>query len=98
MCIFLRFYALNLRPIAVADPGFPVGGAWGLVGGAWTPEAATFRKIFVITKELGPLGGARAGCAPPKSANVLMCKCIPIPVHHTQNTLSIHVQNCLVVF
>ena len=27
-----------------ADPGFPVGGV-DLVGGAWTLEAATFRKI-----------------------------------------------------
>ena len=29
---------------AVADPGFPVGGR-GPCRGAWTPEAATFRKI-----------------------------------------------------
>ena len=32
------------RDNTVADPGFPVGGR-GPHGGAWTPEAATFRKI-----------------------------------------------------
>ena len=31
--------------IPVADPGFPVWGGVGLVEAAWTPEAATFRKI-----------------------------------------------------
>ena len=31
--------------MSVADPGFPVGGGTDLIGGAPTPEAATFRKI-----------------------------------------------------
>ena len=35
---------------AVADPGFPVGGA-DLVGGAPTPEAATFRKICMSKRK-----------------------------------------------
>ena len=35
--------------VTVADPGFPVGGGVDLVGGPWTPEAATFRK-FCMSK------------------------------------------------
>ena len=31
--------------VTVADPGFPVGGGHGPRRGAWTPEAAMFRKI-----------------------------------------------------
>ena len=40
-----------VQQITVADLGFPVGGRGprrvgvDLVGGAWTPEAATFHKI-----------------------------------------------------
>ena len=37
-------------PFAVADPGFPMGGA-DLVGGAPTPEAATFRKICMSKRK-----------------------------------------------
>ena len=42
---------------AVADPGFPLGECRP-GRGVPTPEAATFRKIYVKTKESGPLGGA----------------------------------------
>ena len=50
-------------PHAVADPGFPVGGA-DLVGGAPTPEAATFQKnLYVKMKNLDPYG-ARAAAPP----------------------------------
>ena len=42
---------------SVADPGLPVGGAW-------TPEAATFRKICMSKrKNWVPWGGARRGSA-----------------------------------
>ena len=34
----------------VADPGFPVGGAWTSYGGLWTPEVATFQK-FCMSKQ-----------------------------------------------
>ena len=40
---------------AVADPGFPAGGAW-------TPEAATFRKFVCQNERIGSLRGV--GCAP----------------------------------
>ena len=51
---------------SVADPRFPVGGMDLVVGGgAWTPEAAMFRKIlYVKMKESGPLEGRCAGHAP----------------------------------
>ena len=43
---------------------FPWGGM-DLIGGAWTPKAATFSEnLYVKMKELGLLGGAHAGCAP----------------------------------
>ena len=44
--------------VSVADPGFPVGGGVDLVGGPWTPEAATFQKFLHVKtpppKESGP--------------------------------------------
>ena len=43
------FWKLTSKPFAVADPGFPVGGAWTSYGGPWTPEAATFQK-FCMSK------------------------------------------------
>ena len=43
-----------------------------LVGGGVDSRGGYVSKIlYVKTKELGPLGGARAGRAPPRSANVL---------------------------
>ena len=47
--------------IAVADPGFPVGGGRGpRREGRGTPEVVTFHKfLYVKTKESGPLGGVR---------------------------------------
>ena len=51
---------------SVADPGFPVGGGVDLVGGGVDSRGSYVLKIlYVKTKELGPLGGARAGRAPP---------------------------------
>ena len=56
---------------SVADPGFPVGEGVDLVGGGVDSQGSYVLKIlYVKTKELGPLGGARAGRAPPRSANV----------------------------
>ena len=55
---------------SVADPGFPVGGGVDLVRGAVDPRGGYISKILhVKTKESGPIGGARAGRAPPRSAN-----------------------------
>ena len=49
----------------VADPGFPVGGGVDLVGGGVDSRGSYVSKIlYVKMKELGPLGGARAGRAP----------------------------------
>ena len=49
----------------MADPGFPVGGGVDLVGGGVDSRGGYVLKIlYVKTKELGPLGGARAGGAP----------------------------------
>ena len=54
----------------MADPGFPVGGGVDLVGGGVDSRGSYVLKIlYVKTKELGPLGGARA---PPRSANAII--------------------------
>ena len=54
----------------VADPGFPVVGGVDLVGGGVDSRGGYVSKIlYVKMKELGPLGGARARRAPPRSAN-----------------------------
>ena len=43
-------YAMPQHHEAVADPGFPVGGA-GPRRGAWTLEAATFCKICMSKRK-----------------------------------------------
>ena len=49
-------------------------GGVDLVGGPWTPEAATFRKFCLSKrKNLDPLGRARRA-RPPRSANVMYIK------------------------
>ena len=58
--------------IAVADPGFPVGGGRGPRRGGVDSRGGYVSKIlYVKMKEFGPLGGACAGHAPYRSANVL---------------------------
>ena len=65
------FKNLSVIALPVADPGFPVGGGVDLVGGGVDSQGGYVSKIlYVKTKELGPLGGARARHAPPRSANV----------------------------
>ena len=57
----------------MADPGFPVGGGMDLVGGSVDSRGSYVSKIlYVKTKELGPLGGVRAGRIPPRSANAVI--------------------------
>ena len=49
----------------MADPGFPVGGRGPPTGGGVDSRGGYVSKIlYVKTKELGPLGGARAGRTP----------------------------------
>ena len=58
---------------AVADPGFPAGGAKPH-GGAPTPDVPTFRFVLfflVKMKESGPLGGVRRAL-PDRSASGLL--------------------------
>ena len=56
--------------MSVADPGFPVGGAWTSYGGAVDPRGGYVSKILrVITKESGPVGGGARRARPPRSAN-----------------------------
>ena len=40
---------LGHHTLTVADPGFPIGGAWTSYRGPWTPEVAMFRK-FCMSK------------------------------------------------
>ena len=56
---------LGIFTFSVADPGFPVGGANLVGGGAPTPEAATFEKFVCENKRMWTLeGGAHASGAP----------------------------------
>ena len=47
------------------------GGVHSLVGGMELRRGHVLVKMYAKTKELGPIGGACAGHAPPRSANVL---------------------------
>ena len=53
----------------MADPGFPVGGRAPVRRGRGPPTLALLVKMYAKTKELGPIGRACAGHAPPRSAN-----------------------------
>ena len=76
----------NKCTFTVADPGFPVGGGVDLVGGGVDSRGGYVLKIlYVKMKELGPLGGARAGRAPPRSANDSY-----VSYQHENSLLSIH--------
>ena len=57
---------LNLCYIAVADPGFPVGGAWtSQEGGCGLPRRLCFEDFVCQNERIGTLrGGAHAGRAP----------------------------------
>ena len=79
--ILFTFSCFNAQPLTygyvqihmcltVADPGFPVGGGVDLVLGAVDPRGGYISKILhVKTKESGPVGGAHARRAHPRSAN-----------------------------
>ena len=47
-------FVWQLIPLSVADPGFPVGGAN-------LRRLHFLAKMYVKTKEIDPVGGARAG-------------------------------------
>ena len=54
----------------MADPGFPVGGRAPIRGGVDLQCGHFLVKMYVKTKELGPMGGVRQA-RPPRSANAL---------------------------
>ena len=47
------------------DPGFSVGGRGPILGGFGLQRGHFSVKMYVKTKELGPVGGACAGTPPP---------------------------------
>ena len=65
ICILMQFCSAR----AVADPGFPVGGALTHWGGANLQHIHFSAKMYVKTKEIDPVGG-HAPAAPPGSTNV----------------------------
>ena len=70
----------------MADPGFPVGGGVDLVGGGVDSRGGYVSKIlYVKTKELGPLGGARAG-RPPLDPPMLL-----LPYSRQDNYLNLYI-------
>ena len=66
--ITLRDRALIIETIekwsAVADPGFPVGGAVDLIGGVESRGGYVSKILYVEMKESGPWGVGGRGCAP----------------------------------
>ena len=56
--------------MAVADPGFPVGGGRRAAGGATTSDVGTFRQKCMRKRKNWILLGGRAPAAPPGSATV----------------------------
>ena len=66
--LFIEHYS---KYIAVADPGFPVGGGVDLIGGVDSRGGYVLKILYVKMKELGPLGGGCMLGAPPRSANAL---------------------------
>ena len=61
-----------MEPIAVADPGFPVGGRAPVRGGMDLRRRCFSVKMYVKMKELGPIGGGvHPARPPPRSANEL---------------------------
>ena len=74
-----RAVYLSVDYCSVADPGFPVGGRAPVRGGVDLRRGHFSVKMYVKTKELGPIGGTRAPGTPPPDppmllVNVLNCR------------------------
>ena len=64
--LHLSLFSSVYSHIAVADPGFPVGGGVDLVRGAVDPRGGYVSKILhVKMKESGPVGGGARRARPP---------------------------------
>ena len=68
MIFRLHKFMFGMNNYSVADPGFPVGGRRPYRGGANSRGGYVSKNLYVKTKESGPVGGVRAGGAPPGSA------------------------------
>ena len=80
-----------LHLITVADPGFPVGGANLIGGGANSRGGYVLKNLYVKMKESGPLGGVHTGGAPPDppvNHDLKVCK----KLRKTHNQLSYKAQ------
>ena len=69
---------------------FPLGGADPL-GGANLRGVHFSAKTYAKTKEIDPVGGARAGGAPPGSANELHTHHVPFVLCIQQNLLRLQI-------
>ena len=55
----------HIQQCTVADPGFPVGGAWTLCGGHGPPSGHFLVKMYAKMKELGPIRSLHPARPPP---------------------------------
>ena len=55
--------------LAVADPGFPIGGGVDVVGGVYSQGGYILESLYVKTKESGPVRGGVHPACPHKSSN-----------------------------
>ena len=68
MCCIILICGFNIKSVAVADPGFPMGGT-NLIGGCQLLRWLCFEKIVCQNKRIWTLRG-HTPAAPPGSANV----------------------------
>ena len=61
----MPIYSTEYFSCAVANPGFPIGGACTRWGGMDLRCGHFLVKMYVKTKELGPIGGRVLGTHPP---------------------------------
>ena len=61
--MYIGSFKFKFHSYSVADPGFPVEGAWTHGGGVDPRSGCFLVKMYAKTKELGPIGrGVHRAC------------------------------------